>query len=739
MKALSMRLHLRRTHWTCEDVYSLRTVDSFLWAVKNDLSQYNSVHMKGKLGNRKEILQVAASFDIETTSTIINGEKAAFMYVWQFGINGILIMGRTWDEFRLLMFLLKSRLSLGEDRKMYVYVHNLAYEFQFMRFWFHWLDVFALKSLTPLSAEMDGYGIIFRCSYLLTGRKLENLAGKLDYFPEVVKKIGGLQYDLVHTPETILKPQEIEYCIYDIIVVMCYIAQCADEENGIENIPRTKTGYVRRRCRNGVLMHPEIKDEKRRKAEMFRYRKLMNMLTLSPAEYILCREAFAGGFTHANCFGVGEMHEDVTSYDFSSSYPASLVMDYYPMSRGRQETPRIEDDFRQLCSMYCVIADVTFYGLKPQIDYEFYISKSKGRNYLKEKYKDPMTGKEKERIAGIFDNGRIVECGRVSVAITELDFDIISKVYTWDKIEIGTCYTYTRGRLPSDLVKIVADLYAGKTTLKGVEGQEKEYLLMKEDLNSVYGMMVTDIIRTVYDYEEDWKEPMQPDTRDKIDEYNKAFSRFTFYPWGLYCTAHCRRRLWSGILSCGHDYIYADTDSIKILNPENHMDYINQYNNSVCAALKKAAAFHDIPISKLFPKTVKGVEKPLGYWDFDGHFTQFKTLGAKRYARTDDKGNFLVTVAGVNPEKAAAYMCEKFKNNVYAHFNDGLYIPANHTGKLTHTYIDKEIEGDIKDYENRTGHYKELSFVHLSPVDYTMNMSAEFVDFLKGCEDYFEI
>lgn len=738
MKTLSMRLHLRRTLWKSDCKYSIRTIDAFLWAVQNDFAEYDCIHYKGRIGNRVEYLQAAAAFDIETTSTMIDGEKAAFMYVWQFGINGIIMMGRTWEEFRYFLYKLSSRFGLGDDRKMFVYVHNLSYEFQFMRFWLNWKDVFALESLTPLSAELDGLGIIFRCSYLLTGRKLENLAEKLDYFPEVVKKIGSLQYDLIHTQDTVLTESEIEYCIFDIIVVMCYIAQCADEENGIENIPRTKTGYVRRRCRNAVLYHKELQDENARKREMFKYRKLMNMLTLTPPEYMLCREAFAGGFTHANCYAVGEIWENVTSFDFSSSYPASLCMDYYPASRGRLETPKTETEYRKLCGVYCVIADVTFYGLKPKIDYEFYISKSKGRNYEYETYTDIRTGKEKKRIKGLFDNGRIVECARVSVAITEIDFDIIDKVYTWDKIEIGTCYTYTRGRLPSDLVRIIADMYAGKTTLKGVEGREKDYLLEKEDLNSVYGMMVTDVIRTIYSYSDDWNEPEKPNVVDKIAEYNKSFSRFTFYPHGIYCTAHCRRRLWCGILACGHDYLYADTDSIKIINAEKHMDFINRYNNAVMKDLEKTSAYHDIPMSKFTPKTKDGDIKPLGFWDFDGFYTRFKTLGAKRYLREID-GKLKMTMAGVNPKAGAKYMTEKYKNRAFECFADDLYIPAEHTGKLTHTYIDKEIQGEIVDYTGRTGRYYEKSFIHLSPADYTLSMAAEFVDFLKGVQDYFEI
>ena len=736
-KILSTRLHLRQALWTCDCKYSIRTIDAFLWAVENDFAQYEWIHTKGRGGARIEYVQAAAAFDIETTSTMIGRRKVAFMYVWQFGINGIIIMGRTWDEYRYLMHRLSARFCLGDDRKLFVFVHNFSYEFQFMRLWFQWRDVFAMKPITPLSAEMDGHGIIFRCSYLLTGRKLDGLAGKLDDFPEVRKKIGQLDYSLIHTPDTVLTESEIEYCIFDIIVIMCYIAQCADDENGVEKIPRTKTGYVRRRCRDGVLYHTEIKDENRRKRAMFQYRKYMQMLTMTPAEYLLARNAFTGGFTHANAWDVGETLENIASFDFSSSYPACMVLDYFPASRGRLERVDSEEQYKFLCSKYCVIADVTFHGLRPKIDYEFYISKSKCRDFAYEEY-TTARGKVKRRPKCLCDNGRIVEAECLTISITEIDFEIICKVYEFDSIEIGTCYTYTRGRLPSDLVRIVCDLYEGKTTLKGVAGMEKEYALMKEDLNSIYGMMVTDIIRMIYDYSDDWDEPRAPDVVDKIEEYNKSFSRFTFYPHGVYITAHSRRRLWSGILACGRDYKYADTDSIKIANYESHMNYISKYNAAVLADLKKACAYHDIPLRKVLPKTIKGKEKPLGFWDFEGVFEKFKTLGAKRYLRKID-GKLEMTVAGVNPKRGAAYLEKTFGKNAFEHFEIGLYFPAGETGKLTHTYIDKEIHGEIADYTGRLGHYEEKSFVHLSPADYSMTMLAEFADFLQGMEDYFEI
>lgn len=58
-------------------------------------------------------------------------EKAAIMYVWQFGINGYTIMGRTWGEFVTMMQTVSEVLGLNDKLRLIVYVHNLSYEFQF--------------------------------------------------------------------------------------------------------------------------------------------------------------------------------------------------------------------------------------------------------------------------------------------------------------------------------------------------------------------------------------------------------------------------------------------------------------------------------------------------------------------------------------------------------------------------------------------------------------------------------
>ena len=81
------------------------------------------------------------------------------------------------------------------------------------------------------------------------------------------------------------------------------------------------------------------------------------------------------------------------------------------------------------------------------------------------------------------------------------------------------------GWLASQVVKSILKLYSDKTTLKGVDGKEVEYLQSKEQLNSCYGMMVTDIVRDSYIYADEWL-PDTPDFNTAIEKYNNSSNRY---------------------------------------------------------------------------------------------------------------------------------------------------------------------------------------------------------------------
>lgn len=679
--------------------------------------------------NKKtKYFDVPCSFDIETTSffrsTGKDEQKVAIMYEWSFGIYGAVIIGRTWDEFVEMVRTLSSALQLNENKRLIVYVHNLGYEFQFMRKWFAWLKVFSLDNRKPIYALALEY-IEFRCSFLLSGYSLAKLGDELRVY-KVRKLVGALDYEKIRHNKTPLTPDEIAYCVNDVRVVMAYIAECMEHDGDISHIPLTKTGYVRNYCRNSCFYEKGVSRKKSYKR--MRYLDIVKGLRLTPDEYKQLKRAFQGGFTHANPFYSGKVIKDVTSYDFTSSYPCVMLAEQFPMSSSERVEIKSKEQFEHNLKFYCCLFDVEFVGLTSRLWYENYISVSR------------CWGVEKP----VINNGRIVSANHLFTTLTEQDFMIIKQFYTWEHIRIGTFRRYRRGYLPTDFVKAILKLYHDKTTLKDVEGKEIEYLKSKEMLNSCYGMSVTDIVRTIYAYTDEWLTPEQPDIEKAIKEYNNSKSRFLFYPWGVWVTAYARRNLFTGIREFGTDYIYSDTDSVKVKNAERHTDYIKLYNERIRTQLFHAMDFHGIKRNEIEPETVEGVKKCLGVWDFDGHYSQFKTLGAKRYMiqysndernSKSKRGQYNLTVSGLNKKTCVPYLLKSYgEDGIFEAFTNDLYIPPEYTGKNTHTYIDEPRSGVVVDYLGVSGEYEERSSVHLEKADYSLKLSREYLNYLLNIE-----
>lgn len=666
-----------------------------------------------KKGKTHSISNVASVFDIEATSFYIDGEKQCCMYAWVFGLNGRCIKGRTWSEFLDVIEQLVKVYNLSVNKRLIIYVHNLAYEFQWFQKYFKWHKVFSLDTRKPLYAITEN-GIEFRCSYLLSGYSLQVLGDNLTKY-KVQKKVGDLDYSLIRHSRTPLTEKEWGYILNDGLVVMAHIQEEIERLGSITNLPLTKTGYVRELCRHKCLKGSNRWD----------YVKLMRNLTLTPEDYLQLRRTYTGGFTHANIHYVDRIIDNVHSFDFSSSYPAVMLSEKYPMSRPIPTDVKNEEHFLKLIKAYCCMFDCTFINIRSKVSYENYISIS--RCIKAEHY--------------IVNNGRIVEADMVQVSLTEQDFFIISELYDYDYIEVRNFKRFYKDYLPKDLVLTILELYKDKTELKGVEEKIVEYLVSKGMINAVYGMCVTDPCRDEIIYDESWSSK-KADVAELIEKYNKNQQRVLYYAWGVWVTAYARRNLFSGICEFKDDYIYSDTDSLKVLNIEKHKEYIENYNIQVTEKINKCLKHYNIDIKMASPKTIKGVTKPMGVWDYEGIYTRFKTLGAKRYM-VEQNGELAITIAGVNKTAGIKYLKHTYGSNtkIFDAFTEDLEFPSeydkdgiveNGSGKLCHTYIDYYMEGEIIDYMGNKYIYNEQSGVHMENTDYTLSLEAQFKKLLYG-------
>lgn len=659
-----------------------------------------------KNNKRIEYYNVPAGFDIETSSFYEGEAKRSVMYIWQFGVYNLVTTGRTYDELVNFINALKLVLKLNDNRRLAVYVHNLPYEFQFIRKHFEWEEVFILSERKPVYA--NAHGIEFRCSLKLAGGKsLANVGKDLVKYP-VSKREGDLDYEKIRTPLTQLTDAELGYCENDIRVILSYIQEKIESDGDITRIPLTNTGYVREYCRKSCYTRWK------------KYRAIIQDLTVDPDEYSQLKRAFQGGFTHANAHYVRRVLDNVGSHDFTSSYPAVMLLEKFPMSRPELIEHSMSDaELNELLHKYCCLFELEIFGLVPKLHHEHPISKSKC--YVCENY--------------VLDNGRVVCADHIKTTVTEQDFLTYRVFYDWDKINISGMRVFKKNYLPKRFADSILGLYERKTRLKGIEDEELNYMISKNMMNAAYGMIVTDPVRAEIKYSGDSYILGGKDVVKSLDSYNGNIRRFLYYPWGVWVTAYARANLFSAIYEIGNDYVYADTDSVKTLNTQAHTAYFNRYNEQILSKIERSSGYYNFDVARYSPLNKHGSAKTIGIWDDEGIYEQFKTLGAKRYLTYKD-GRYVLTLAGANKKKAMEFLLST--GAPFDAFDDKLTIPADSAGRLILTYIDDETAGSLVDYTGTPYQYREKSSIHMEASEYNLSMADEFKRYLEGEIDFGE-
>lgn len=650
--------------------------------------------------------------DIETTSAETeDNEKLAWMYEWTFAFGeDLVIYGRTWNEYKELIDILNNNLKLDKYKRIYIGVHNLSFEFQFMRKYFNWDKVFSNDERHPIQAISGG--LEYHCTATISGYPLEELANNLTHHT-INKLKGSLDYTKIRCSETPLTDEELAYCYNDVMIVIYYLEEQIELYGSVKDIPLTNTARTRNYCKEHTLYMTDCKNKR-----IFNgyYKRLMSELKLTPDTYYASKAAFRGGYVHCNPNYIGQTCYNIGSYDLTSAYLYEMVANKYPMSEFTETIPKNQTVFNYDLNEYACLMLITFKDLEMK---------------AVDSYLSWIPSKMKGIDVNDNNNGRIVSAKEVKLWLTEIDYKIMKQTYNWSGIKLHKMYIAKKGYLPKDLIMCVLELYKNKTIYKDDLSHKMEYMNSKALANSIYGLTIQEINKVVnaYDNTNGWH-PEYPNIKDRLFNYNKSINRFTYYPWGVWISAYCRYTLWHGILEAGEDYRYSDTDSVKLANVDKHSQWFEDYNNKMIAKLKQTLKYFHISEDYIFPCTAQGEIKTLGVWEYEGTYDEFKSLGAKKYI-TRTNGKAQITVAGLN-KKAVEYITQLNPNDPLNEFNELLEIPAKYSGRLVHTFIDEPFEYDVDDYTGQRCTISQLSGVHLSTTSYSFNIEDEFMEWLTN-------
>lgn len=325
----------------------------------------------------------------------------------------------------------------------------------------------------------------------------------------------------------------------------------------------------------------------------------------------------------------------------------------------------------------------------------------------------------------VMDNGRVVESKEVELICTDIDLKLYLDTYYMDSYEIEECYYSVYKYLPKEFINFILDKYIKKTKYKNDPEHELEYAKEKSLFNSLYGMTVTNEIKSDIDFKlGEWIEiPLtNEDILDKLEKSVK--DGFLSFSWGVWVTAYARNNLIRNIMKLDEYQVYADTDSLKLTNGYDKK-VIEDYNKNVEKRIRKVSEELRIQYEKFAPKDIKGVERMLGVFDNDGRYKEFITQGAKKYAYRTEDDVVHITVSGV-PKSGAVCL-----NNDLNNFKDDLVFEHKYTNKNTVMYCEEQECVSFKDYLGVEYKVSEKSGCCIIPTSYVLSKALDYAELLS--------
>lgn len=669
-------------------------------SINNSVKRYRVGHSK----HSKSYYDICASFDIETTTFYIDDTPYSTMYVWQFGINDTVIMGHTYEEFTALLTRIQSLIKPKQNQRLLVAVHNLAYEFSYIRDHLNITESFLKEIRQPLTLEHNGF-FVFLDTLAITQSTLAKVGAT---YCNTQKCKGDLDYSVLRFADkdhaTPLTRDEMGYCHNDVLILCEFMRFYNDTYLANGTRPMTATG----------ILNNEINEEfKKYCEENPKHAERVRRSHPAKDDYIdIMKWCYRGGYTHSNMLFVGmEITSPLIGVDYTSSYPSVMMYRKFPQSMRKCERIKtIDDVIRYYKNDYASVFKMTLYGVKNRLNHSIE-SKSK------------CIELEGEYI----DNGRVLCADKMTVYIDMLTLFNYLRFYDFESYEIYDVMIGKMDYLKPYLIQPMLKYYERKNYLKSIGEEGIEYKTAKGKVNSFYGLTVKSVPFERVTYSEGtWQ--TEPAT-----EYERQMDNKALVCWiGIFVSSWARYNLLQSLADLegmGVNCYYLDTDSIKMDDKPEARRYIADYNakiKAMCEDAKKRTGATDL---------ING----LGDFDIEfadgtknGAITKLKYLGAKRYILTTNKGVELQTIAGL--PKGWLFEAIRDKDNTYYNrdpfeaFNDNMVAVGC---KLQSVYNDDPFEFECTDVNGEVYDVKELSCVSLVSANFSLSLDDAWAEFVK--------
>lgn len=625
--------------------------------------------------------EIYCGFDIETTNVIDREENAkfAFMWIWQFSYNDLIIIGRTWEQFTDLLCKIILANQLSKRKRLLLLIANLSFEFQFFRKHFYNIGVFAKDERQPLQALL--YDCIdCRDALAISGGNLASLAKD---FTKTQKRVGDLDYKIQRNKSYIPTTAEYQYIYNDVVILKEYSHFLFDSFIIPKHyLPITKTAI----CRHKMKAKMNADD----------YKRVQDGFPSWHDYKILTEKVLRGGYVHGSAMNIGLELFLQKMFDYTSSYPACMLHNKnYPYG-APQFVPNVT-----MKEFNAMIADDTRFYFKAR----FRKMQATIGHTIESESKCETSGKV------TIDNGRIYYADYCTTWICDIDYRIFNMFYKWSKMEILELYVFPeKGALPDYMLEPLKEDYILKAQLKKAG---KPYAIVKTTVNSYFGATLTKIYEDEIIYQNgEW----QTDS-SKFDFAKIRKKQFLLPQHGIYITAFARFNLLSAVYNIDKNraipnVVFCDTDSLKIkVYDAITRETIESWNEQM--RLLNSELPPEFADLGMFDDETKNVP-----------FVRFKTLGAKRYIYEDFDGVH-VTIAGL-PKNALSRYCEKHNENIFKFFNENnMQLDLEDSEKLTTCYHDEETRAIVN---GEMMH--ELSSVALFEIPFQLRVAGDFIAFI---------